>query len=111
MACSIASNWLFNWAIAYATPYMVDPGPGNAALGAKVFFVWGTCCFICALFVYFFVYETKGMTLEQVDELYEAVGSASKSTNFVPTVNFTRDMQGRRGSKVIPVHVEEKTNV
>lgn len=51
------------------------------------------------------------MTLEQVDELYEAVGSARKSTNFVPTVNFARDMQGRRDSKVIPVHVEEKTIV
>jgi SP family sugar:H+ symporter-like MFS transporter len=60
MACSIASNWIFNWAIAYATPYLVDDGPGNARLGAKVFFVWGTCSFFCALFVYFFVYGTKG---------------------------------------------------
>jgi Na+/melibiose symporter-like transporter len=68
VALSIASNWLLNWAIAYATPYLVDKGPGNAGLGAKVFFVWGTCCFVCVLFVYFFVYETKNMTLEQVDE-------------------------------------------
>jgi len=67
-----ASNWLLNWAIgtvsssqyycciasltsilAYSTPYMVDPGPGNANLGAKVFFVWGGFCFICIAFVYF----------------------------------------------------------
>jgi len=68
VALSIASNWLLNWAIAYATPYLVDEGSGNAGLGAKVFFIWGTCCFVCALFVYFFVYETKNMTLEQVDE-------------------------------------------
>ncbi|KFZ23598.1 hypothetical protein V502_01925 [Pseudogymnoascus sp. VKM F-4520 (FW-2644)] len=95
VACSVASNWLFNWAIAYATPYMVDEGPGNAALGAKVFFVWGTCCFLSALFVYFFVYETKGMTLEQVDELYEAVSSARKSTNFVPAIKFSQGMEGK----------------
>ena len=35
-----ASNWLLNWAIAYATPYLVNPGPGNANLGSKVFFIW-----------------------------------------------------------------------
>ena len=67
---------------------MVDSGPGNAALGAKVFFVWGACCFFCALFVYFFVYETKGLTLEQVDELYENVKSARKSPGYVPHLSF-----------------------
>jgi len=36
-----AANWLLNFCIAYATPYMVDPGPGNANMGSKVFFVWG----------------------------------------------------------------------
>lgn len=30
-----------DFAIAYATPYMVDEGPGYANLGSKVFFVWG----------------------------------------------------------------------
>lgn len=74
---------------------MVDEGPGKAALGAKVFFVWGTCCFLSALFVYFFVYETKGMTLEQVDELYEAVSSARKSTKFVPVIRFSQGMEGK----------------
>lgn len=45
-----ASNWLLNWAIAYATPYMVDEKGAN--LQSKVFFVWGTFCFICIAFVY-----------------------------------------------------------
>ncbi len=90
---------------------MVDAGPGNAALGAKVFFVWGTCCFFCALFVYFFVYETKGMTLEQVDELYETVGSARNSSAFVPAAHFTRDMQEKTDSDAVLSHVEEETKV
>jgi len=47
---STASNWLLNWAIAYMTPYLVDSGPGNANLQAKVFFLWGSCCFICIFF-------------------------------------------------------------
>jgi MFS transporter, SP family, sugar:H+ symporter len=30
LSMTTASNWLLNWAIAYATPYMVNSGPGNA---------------------------------------------------------------------------------
>jgi SP family sugar:H+ symporter-like MFS transporter len=91
-----ASNWLLNWAIAYATPYMVNAGPGNANLGAKVFFVWGGFCFICTFFVWAFIYETKGLSLEQVDELYAKVGKAWQSKGFVPTVSFqdVRDVGG-----------------
>jgi len=83
-----ASNWLLNWAIAYATPYMVNPGAGNANLGAKVFFIWGSFCFVCIGFVWAMIYETKGFTLEQVDELYSKVDKAWKSKGFVPTVSF-----------------------
>ena len=83
-----ASNWLLNWAIAYATPYMVNSGPGNANLKSKVFFIWGGFCLICAFFVWGLIYETKGLSLEQVDELYAKVSKAWQSTSFVPTVSF-----------------------
>lgn len=89
LSMTTASNWLLNWAIAYATPYMVNPGPGNANLGSKVFFIWGGFCCICVLFVYFMIYETKGLSLEQVDELYAKVPNAWQSKGFVPTVQFT----------------------
>ncbi|GAA6040121.1 hypothetical protein JCM8097_002037 [Rhodosporidiobolus ruineniae] len=65
-----ATNWLFNFGIGYATPYLVDSGPGKAGLGAKVFFIWAACCVISTPFAYFFIPETKGLTLEQVDLLY-----------------------------------------
>lgn len=50
LSMTTASNWLLNWAIAYATPYLVNSGPGNADLGSKVFFIWGSFCFICFFF-------------------------------------------------------------
>ncbi len=50
LSMTTASNWLLNWAIAYATPYMVDQGPGNANLQSNVFWIWGTFCLICAFF-------------------------------------------------------------
>ncbi|EGV61718.1 hypothetical protein PSN45_000409 [Yamadazyma tenuis] len=91
VAISTASNWLWNWAIAYATPYMVDSGPGNANLGSKVFFIWGGFNLIGMAFTYLMVYETKGLTLEQVDELYEAVPNAWNSAGFVPTEHAFRN--------------------
>ncbi|KAF2105385.1 general substrate transporter [Lophiotrema nucula] len=88
LSMTTASNWLLNFAIGYATPYLVNPGPGNANLGAKVFFIWGGCCFVCIAFVWAMIYETKGLALEQVDELYAKVNRAWKSPGFVPTVSF-----------------------
>lgn len=90
LSMTTASNWLLNWAIAYSTPYLVNPGAGNADLGSKVFFIWGSFCFICVLFVYFMIYETKGLSLEQVDELYAKVDKAYKSPGFVPTVSWAQ---------------------
>lgn len=92
LSMTTATNWLLNWAIAYATPYMVNDGGcdgGNYAnLGSKVFFIWGTFCLICALFVWGLIYETKGLSLEQVDELYSKVTKAWQSKGFVPTISY-----------------------
>lgn len=97
LSMTTASNWLLNWAIAYSTPYMVNGGKGNANLQAKVFFVWGGFCLICAIFVYTMIYETKGLSLEQVDELYAKTSAAWKSKGFRPTISFA-EVQDVRGS-------------
>ena len=81
---STASNWLWNWGIGYATPYLVKTGPGNAGLEVKVFFIWGSTCLGCLLFTYFFIPETKGLSLEQVDEMYNDGVKPWQSTKWVP---------------------------
>lgn len=75
--------------IVHSTPYLVDYGAGNANLQAKVFFIWGGFCAICAFFVWSLIYETKGLSLEQVDELYAKVPHAWNSKKFKPTLRFT----------------------
>jgi sugar porter (SP) family MFS transporter len=99
LSITTATNWLLNWAIGYATPYMVDNEPGDANLGSKVFFIWGSFCGLCFIFVWMCIYETKGFTLEQVDELYEKVPHAWNSPGFVPTVSF-KDINEERKSVV-----------
>jgi len=73
MSMSVASNWLWNFGIGFATPYLVNSDPGDANLQSKVFFIWGSTCLGCFIFTYFFIPETKGLSLEQVDLMYERV--------------------------------------
>lgn len=70
LSLCVASNWLWNFGIGYATPYLVQSGPGHAGLGTKVFFIWTATCASAGIFSYFFIYETSGLSLEEVDELY-----------------------------------------
>ncbi|KAK9244503.1 general substrate transporter [Lipomyces tetrasporus] len=84
IAISLGCDYIWNFIIALSTPYLVDSGPGNANLGSNVFFIWGSCSLFGAIFVYIWVYETKGLTLEQIDELYNTVPFAWHSAGFVP---------------------------
>lgn len=110
LSMTTASNWLLNWAIAYSTPYMVDPGPGNANLGSKVFFIWGGFCFICIFFVWAFIYETKGLSLEQVDELYGKVNKAWQSKSFNPSISFQEVADARLDTRKMSLtEIEQDT--
>ena len=99
-------NWLLNWAIAYSTPYLVNDGPGNANLQSKVFFIWGSFCFVCISFVWFCIYETKGLSLEEVDELYARVSKAWESTKFVPEVKFSEVQKDGRNLSIAEAAAE-----
>ncbi|KAH9482121.1 Major facilitator-type transporter ecdD [Psilocybe cubensis] len=87
MSLSVASNWLWNFAIGYATPYLVNPttyginGEKAANLGVKVFFIWGGTCAGSFIFTYFFIPETRGLSLEQIDRLYKE-SSIVNSTSY-----------------------------
>ena len=59
MSLAVASNWLWNFGIGYATPYLVNKEPGSAGLEVKVFFIWGSTCAGCFLFTYFCVPEVS----------------------------------------------------
>ncbi|KAG5800522.1 hypothetical protein H9Q69_000409 [Fusarium xylarioides] len=109
LSITTATNWLLNWALAYSTPYMVNYGDGNANLQSKIFFVWFGCCFLCIAFVWFFIYETKGLTLEQVDQLYEEVSVARKSVHWVPSSSW-ESRQGHGMKKEEDAEVEEVGN-
>ncbi|KAI8314045.1 hypothetical protein K4K61_006161 [Colletotrichum sp. SAR11_59] len=68
MGMATASQWLFNFVVAKASPSMFATLGTN---GFGTYFVYGTFCFIMVVFAFFFVPETAGVALEQMDELFE----------------------------------------
>lgn len=52
------------------------------------------------------IYETKGLTLEQVDELYAEVSDARQSIGWVPTITFQEIRAEGKGLQ----HEEVETN-
>ena len=62
-----AANWLSNIVLAIITPFLVNPEEAN--LGLEVFFIWASLCLVCALFAIFCIWETKGLSLEQINYL------------------------------------------
>ncbi|CEH17743.1 general substrate transporter [Ceraceosorus bombacis] len=61
---SAASNWFWNFLLAFFTKPIT--GDIDYAFG----FVFAGANFLGFFIVYFFVYETKGLTLEEIDEMY-----------------------------------------
>ncbi|KAM5530224.1 hypothetical protein V8D89_016112 [Ganoderma adspersum] len=103
MSLSVASNWLWNWAIAYATPYLVNSDPGDAGLHVKVFFIWGSTCAGCFVFTYFCIPETKGLSLEQIDLLYQnstPITSAKYRRELIAQDVHVADLHGGNGGAI-----------
>jgi MFS transporter, SP family, sugar:H+ symporter len=66
-------------------------GADKGDLGARVFFIWGSLCTLCFLYAYLLVFETKGLTLEQVDKMMEECTPLT-STNWKPHSTFALEM-------------------
>ncbi|SMN19896.1 similar to Saccharomyces cerevisiae YDL138W RGT2 Plasma membrane high glucose sensor that regulates glucose transport [Maudiozyma saulgeensis] len=81
-AICAATNWLVNFICALITPYIVDVKDHTSNIGSKIFFIWGSLNALGVIAVYFMVYETKGLVLEDIDEIYKKAKTAMESTKW-----------------------------
>ncbi|KAI7158215.1 general substrate transporter [Hortaea werneckii] len=72
VALSTCSNWLNNFIIGLITPPLVE----NTGFGAYTFFA--VFCLLSFVWTYFFVPETRGRTLEQMDHVFKDIGSEAE---------------------------------
>ncbi|KAF5368059.1 hypothetical protein D9758_004471 [Tetrapyrgos nigripes] len=84
--------------ITLVSPYIQDSGYGN--LGSKIGFLWGAFTFASIFFVYFFIPEMKGLTLEQLDYLFDHEVSTFRFQNYsFPEAYFGSGLEKRKSAK------------
>lgn len=85
MALVTSSNWTWNFLIAFFTPFI------TAAIEFKYGYVFAGCNFAAVLIVYFFVCETQGRSLEEIDTMYVSKVKPWKSSKWIaPTTEDER---------------------
>ena len=62
-----AVAFLAAWLTQFTAPYFINPSSLN--WGPRYGFIWFPSATIAAIWVYFFVPEVKGRTLEEIDEM------------------------------------------
>ena len=62
MSICVLSNFAFNFLVVASFPILL-----NRIGGAWTFSIFGIVSVLCIIFVYFFVPETKGISLEQIE--------------------------------------------
>ncbi|KAF8849899.1 quinate permease [Acephala macrosclerotiorum] len=67
VALAAATQWLFNFVVAQAVPHMLAT-VGHAGYGT--YFIFGSFCFSMFFFVWFLIPETKGLSLERMDDIF-----------------------------------------
>ncbi|KAL4958432.1 general substrate transporter [Aspergillus filifer] len=78
VAITTADQWLWSFIISRTTPYMIT------SLGYGTYFFFATLMILMGFWAYFFIPETKGKTLEEMDALFGApssVGNANLEKN------------------------------
>ncbi|KAL9126857.1 MAG: hypothetical protein Q9217_004165 [Psora testacea] len=78
MSMSTASNWGWNFLIAFFTPFI------TGAIDFRYGYVFAACCAAASITVYFFLLEAQGKTLEEVDNMYILHVKPWQSKHYVP---------------------------
>ncbi len=61
---STLSNWTWNAILAKSAPYLME------SMGEKLYILLAVACLLMGVFVFFYVPETRGKSLEDMDEVF-----------------------------------------
>lgn len=112
VSIAAATQWLFNFVVARATPTMIAT-VGRGGFGA--YFIYGSFCFTMFVFTFIFVPETKGRSLESMDELFGKVADGKtmdeeesrRGESHAQTERQTEQEQQNKVMDVNVAHVEK----
>ncbi|EGO05354.1 hypothetical protein SERLA73DRAFT_68971 [Serpula lacrymans var. lacrymans S7.3] len=99
IALGSATNWLWNFMLSFFSPRIV------ASIGPLILLVFFGMLIFGFCYVYLAIPETKGITLEEVDELYSSGVPAWRSASWIPSDK--THVQHRRADEVKEVHEKQ----
>ncbi|CCG84964.1 protein of unknown function [Taphrina deformans PYCC 5710] len=114
ISLSVSSNWIWNFLVGYFSPTITDK------IGTKYGFVFGSCCAIGILFIFFFIPETRGLSLESMDELWDNLWTTGlkpwQTHNWQPSISYADKQRHERSysdDRIKPQaeHIEHDSNV
>ncbi|KAF9315275.1 hypothetical protein BG003_003187 [Podila horticola] len=79
VSLSTASNWAFNFILAYAVP------PALQHIQYRTYYIFAAFCVAMTIHVFFMFPETKGRTLEEMDEVFNSNVPAWKTRSLPPS--------------------------
>ncbi|KAI1637835.1 putative maltose permease [Biscogniauxia mediterranea] len=65
-----AVGYLGAWLTTFTAPYFINPSELN--WGPRYGYIWAGSCAIAAIWIWIFLPEVKGRSLEEIDEMFEA---------------------------------------
>ncbi|WWC60650.1 uncharacterized protein I303_103224 [Kwoniella dejecticola CBS 10117] len=97
LSIGTALFWVSAWAVTFTLPYLFQPT--EAGLGPMIGFVYSLGALASLLFVYFYIPETIGRTLEEINFMMEARIPTRKWKDFdLATVVAKDEKKGTRGT-------------
>lgn len=91
-AIATTGNWMWNFILTFFTPFITQ------AIGYQYGYLFAGCNFTAVLIVYFFLYESNNLTLEQVEEMYNdpSIRAWNSSSKFFAFAHNRQDLKKNR---------------
>ncbi|KAK3326140.1 general substrate transporter [Apodospora peruviana] len=91
-------NFVFGWLVSFFSPYFINPDKLN--WGPKYMYIWGGGNLAVAIWAFLVIPETRGRSLEQLDELFEKGVPATKFAKFAVERQLVDNARGQEGGPV-----------
>lgn len=83
MSVGTAAFWVIAFLVSFTLPYLYDAGEAN--LGPKVGYIYAGGCCLSLAFVYFYIGETIGRSLEDINQMFDEELPVMKWKTWVPS--------------------------
>ncbi|KAF5008143.1 hypothetical protein FDECE_5579 [Fusarium decemcellulare] len=93
-----AVGFLGAWLITFTAPYFINPSSLN--WGPRYGYIWFPSCIIAAAWVYFYLPEVKGRTLEEIDAMFAQKLPARKFRTYKVVEEMNRGIKEKSSVEV-----------